>query len=380
MIPIRTDSRLRSTPYTNWAIIGINVLVFLVQHRFHLERHFALNPRNPSLLTFFTYSLLHANAPHIASNLLFLFIFGNNVNDKLGHLGYLAFYLAGGIFAGVCYTLFDSNPVIGASGAVSAVTGAYLCLFPRANVTLVFFFFYVGVFEIPSFWFIGFFFVQDLLMNFSGAPSGVAHMAHLGGTVFGFVICFLLLLFNLLPRDHFDVVSLAHHWNRRRQFRDLTATGYNPFGVGTARLPPEMRLPSPTSPQQEKIQNLKSEISDALNAHDHPKAADLYLQMKQLDPAQVLARQAQLEVSNELASQQRYREAADAYELFLQHYKNFDQVEQVELMLGLIYARYLDRYDRAKEYLIRAMARLRGEKELTLARSELKRIEPLIIP
>src|SRR6266496_847458 len=155
MIPVRTDSRLRTTPWTNWAIIAVNILVFLLQHRMPwLAHRFALSPRNPSLLTFFSYSLLHANAPHIASNLLFLYVFGNNVNDKLGHWGYAAFYLAAGVFAGIAYALFDSGPVIGASGAVSAVTGAYMCLFPRANVTLVFFFFYVGVFEIPSFWFI----------------------------------------------------------------------------------------------------------------------------------------------------------------------------------------------------------------------------------
>src|SRR5439155_4532533 len=92
-------------------------------------------------------------------------------------------------------------------------------------------------------------------------------------------------------------------------------------------------------------------------------------------PEQVLARQAQLEVANQLASQQKYTDAADAYELFLRHYKNFEQVEQVELMLGLIYARYLERYDRAKEYLLRAMARLHGERELSLARTELQRVE-----
>ncbi len=380
MIPVRTDSRLRSTPWTNYVIIAVNVVIFLLQQRMPWLTHkFALNPRNPSLLNFFTYSLLHQNAPHIASNLLFLFIFGSNVNDKMGHLGYVAFYLAGGIFSGLCYAMFDTGSVIGASGAVSAVTGAYMCLFPRANVTLVFFFFYVGVFEIPSLWFIGFFFVQDLLMNFSGAPTGVAHAAHLGGSVFGFAICFILLWLHLLPRDHFDVVSLVRHWNRRREFRDLTAGGYDPFGKA-ARVPAEMRLAAPTSPEQEKIQDLKAQISDAIASHDHAKAAELYLQIKQIDPAQVIARQAQLEVANQLASQQRYPEAAEAYELFLQHYKNFEQVEQVELMLGLIYARYLDRYASAKEYLLRAMARLRGDKELSLARSELKRIEPLISP
>ncbi len=380
MIPIRTDSRLRSTPWTNWAIIALNVLVFLIQHRMpSLTHRFELNPREPSLWNFFTYSLVHANGPHIASNMLFLYIFGNNVNDKMGHWGYSAFYVAGGIFSGICYVLFESNPVIGASGAVSAVTGAYLVLFPLANVTIIFFLFYFATWEIPSFWFIGFFFAQDLLLNFSGSATGVAHLAHIGGTLFGFSICFLLLTFYLLPRDHFDVVAMAKQWNRRRQFRDLTSKGYDPFGYAGAknRVGVERRLPAQAvSREQEKVQDLKAQISDLLSNHHHARAAELYLEIKAIDPEQVLARQAQLEVGNQLASEQRYPQAAEAYESFLRHYRGFEQVEQVELMLGLIYARYLNRYDRAKEYLLRAMARLHGDKELSLARTELNRIEP----
>ena len=134
----------------------------------------------------------------------------------------------------------------------------------------------------------------------------------------------------------------------------------------------------PSDPQQEQIRDLRARIGDAVAQHDLIKASELYLRLREIDPDQVLARQAQLDVANQLASQQLYRDAADAYELFLRHYKNFEQVEQVELMLGLIYARYLERYDRAREYLLRAMARLHGDRELSLARAELQRIEPLV--
>ena len=90
MIPIRTDSPLRTTPWMNWAIIAANVAVFVVQSaiRGSTER-LALDPRDPSLLHFFTYALLHADVLHLAANMLFLYIFGNNVNDKMGHVGYL---------------------------------------------------------------------------------------------------------------------------------------------------------------------------------------------------------------------------------------------------------------------------------------------------
>jgi membrane associated rhomboid family serine protease len=377
MIPLRTDSRLRATPWMNWAIIAANVAAFMVQQKFHLTHALALNARDPSLITFFTYGLLHQNIAHLLSNMLFLYIFGNNVNDKMGHNAYLAFYLAGGIFSGVGYVASSVGYVIGASGAVSAVTGAYLVLFPRAHVTLLYYFFYVGVIEVPSLWFIGFYFAKDLFLNFSGLPSDVAHMAHLSGTVFGFAICFALLSLHLLPRDHFDVVALVKQWNRRRQFRDLTSSGYDPF-THAPRVKVENRLAEPRTPQQQKVYELRNQIGEVIYRQDHSKAAALYLQLREADPEQVLSRQAQLDVANQLASEQQYTHAAEAYEMFLRHYKNFEQIEQVELMLGLIYARYLDRYDRAKEYLLRAMAKLHADKELSLAREELRRIDALV--
>ena len=258
MIPIRTDSRLRSTPWANYSIIAFNVLVFLVQQKFHrLTGMWELSPRQPTLLTFFTYSLLHENALHIGGNMLFLFIFGNNVNDKLGNFAYVVFYLSAGVVAGITYTLAgQALPVIGASGAVAAVTGAYLVLFPRANVTIVYFFFYIGVLELPSFWVIAFYFAQDLFLNFSGAGGGVAHVAHIGGTLFGFTICFALLMANLLPRDHFDVVALVKQWNRRRQFRDITASGYNPFDYASRAAPGKTPATTDHRGAQEKVQDI----------------------------------------------------------------------------------------------------------------------------
>ena len=103
-IPIRTDSPLRRTPYMNWALMAANVLMFAVQQRPSWAQRItslALDPRDPELYQFFTYQFLHGDVWHIVGNMLFLYIFGNNVNDKMGHLGYLAFYLAGGVAAGI---------------------------------------------------------------------------------------------------------------------------------------------------------------------------------------------------------------------------------------------------------------------------------------
>jgi len=399
MIPLRTDSPLRHSPYMNWALIAVNVVVFLCeqagphsQRQLPWYQHYLLDPNAPSILNYFTYAFLHADMWHIGGNMLFLYVFGNNVNDKMGHIGYLGFYLAGGVFAGVAYCASAHVPILGASGAIAAVVGAYLILFPRSNITVLNIFIFIGFFELASFWFIIVFFLfQDVLM-YMIARDNVAHMAHIGGTTFGMGVCFVLLWFQLLPRDQYDVVALFKQWNRRRVYRDAVNSGWNPyltpgpppparpgpgFGPGWGGPPP---VPPPPDPRTTRILDLRSAISEALAAHDLPRAAELYMQLKAIDPQQILSRQAQLDVANQLAGQQLYPQAADAYELFLRHYPKFEQIEQVELMLGLIYARYLSQYERARSYLVKALARLHGDREVSMARTELARIEPLVTP
>jgi membrane associated rhomboid family serine protease len=398
-IPIRNDSPLRRSPYMNWALIAANVVMFIIQASSADQLHgLALSPRNPELYQFFTYQFLHGGITHLLGNMVFLYVFGNNVNDKMGHLGYLAFYLAGGVSAGLAYVMWQAGgtSMVGASGSISAVTGAYLILFPRANVTVLYFFFMIGTFEIASLWLILGFFAYDLFLM--PQDTGVAHLAHIGGTIFGCAVCFAMLWGHLLPRDQFDVVALVRQWNRRRQYRDAVSGGWNPY---LSPAPPGAAAPvpggpawspggpspfatggraagPPPDPRMGRIMDVRAAIADALNAHDLPRAADLYIELKTLDPQQVLARQAQLDVANQLAGQQKYPQAAEAYESFLRHYPKFEQIEQVELMLGLIYARYLAQYRRAKECLLRALAKLHGDREVTMARAELERIEPLL--
>jgi tetratricopeptide (TPR) repeat protein len=282
------------------------------------------------------------------------------------------------VFAGIGYVVTQSGPqsVLGASGAIAAVTGAYLILFPRSNITVIYFFILIGQFEIASMWFILLFFAMDLLYlsrDTHGVHSGVAHAAHVGGTLFGAVVCFTLLAINLLPRDQFDVVALVKQWNRRRQYRDAVSGGWNPY-IGPA---PGVRQAEP-DPKTTRILDLRSSIAEAIAAHELPRAGALYLELKTVDPEQVLSRQAQLDVANQLAAEQLYPQAAEAYELFLRHYPKFEQIEQIELMLGIIYARYLSQYARARECLVKAQARLQGERELAMAKSELERIAPLV--
>jgi membrane associated rhomboid family serine protease len=381
----------------NWALIALNISIYIATsstadgsihgplafyHRQPIREILALDPQNPSLWQYFTYQFLHESWLHVLGNMLFLYIFGNNINDRLGHLGYLAFYLSGGIFAGIGHCLIESAPVIGASGAVAAVTGAYLVMLPRSNITVFLFLIWVGAFEIASIWFVLFFFAQDVIgqvyPELLGGRQAVAHMAHISGTLFGAVVCLSLIALRVIPRDQFDIISLFARWNRRRQYRQMISEGYDPFAY-TPPKPVDVRPVEP-DPRGAKMLELRAEISEAIAHHNLPHAAYLFLQLKNLDPNQVLSRQAQLDVANQLASQQSYPQAADAYEQFLTHYPNFEQIEQVELMLGVVYARYLQRYLRARQLLLRALARLHTEREIQWARSELQRIEPLIAP
>jgi len=373
ILPIRTDSPLRSTPWMNWLLILANVLVFLLEMLYPaIRRQYVLSPRDPHLINYFTYAFLHEGWAHIVGNMLFLYIFGNNVNDKMGNLGYLAFYLAGGVFAGIGYVVTQSlpNPVLGASGAVAAVTGAYLVLFPRSSITILYFFYLIGTFEIPSIYFIAFFFLKDLFFSFAQS-TGVAHTAHVGGTLFGFGVGLSLLGVKLLPRDQFDILALMGRWNKRRQYQSMVRQGYDPFGHSTVTRDPRREEVDAVAQQ---AYELRSQISQSLSSHDLAQAAQLYLQLLSLDPQQVLSRQAQLDVANQLAHEQLYPQAAAAYEQFLRHYPNYDQSGQVQLMLGLIYSRYLRQFDKAREHLNLAVQRSNGEREAELARAELARM------
>ncbi len=210
MIPIRDTIRSRSFPFVNWAIIILNSLVFFYQFNLpdsQLDRFvqtFALVPSqitsNPlSWYPFLTHIWLHGSLLHIIGNMWVLLIFGDNVEDRLGSVRYLIFYLLGGIAAGLLEYFFSAGssvPALGASGAIAAVMGAYLVFYPRAKVvTFVPIFFFGWFVRISSFVFIGLWFLLQLFSGVSSLSaaagtqvSGVAWWAHVGGFLFGLLL------------------------------------------------------------------------------------------------------------------------------------------------------------------------------------------------
>src|SRR5262245_33234172 len=156
-------------------------------------------PASPTLPDLFTSMFMHANVMHLGGNMLYLWIFGDNVEGRLGHVGYLAAYLATGLVAGTIHGIMDpasAVPSLGASGAISGVQGLYLVAYPKNRVRLLLLFFpFVRVVLVPALWIILFWFVlNDLLPSLTrGADvGGVAHRAHLGGAAAGIVLCLAL--------------------------------------------------------------------------------------------------------------------------------------------------------------------------------------------
>jgi membrane associated rhomboid family serine protease len=161
-------------------------------------RHGAFPGQIPTWETAFTAMFMHGGLLHIAGNMIFLAIFGPNVEDAVGRLKFLAFYLLGGLVALAAQIAVDPNsiaPTLGASGAIAAVLGGYILLYPRARIlTLVFIFFFVTIIEVPAMLILGFWFVQQVLFGAAGLANplggggGVAYFAHVGGFLFGLAL------------------------------------------------------------------------------------------------------------------------------------------------------------------------------------------------
>ena len=372
-IPIHTDRPMRRTPSVNLALIAANVIVFILQHKVPgLEDALLLRPQEPTLLGFFGSAFMHAPGQlwHLGGNMLFLYIFGNSLNDRLGNLSYLGFYLGGALMAGLLHVLVDSSPVLGASGAVSAVTGAYLVLFPRSRIAVLILFVFITTAYIPALWFVGLRFAYDLFLAFSsevmGADTGIASFAHLGGTFYGVGVGMMLMVLNLVPRDQMDALSLLRRWRLRREH----AAGLRKMGqLHTSAM--DIVPPTVKDPIVARVQDLRDRINSAIEADDLRGAADRYVELLTLDPGQVLSMQRQLDVANQLAADRRFAEAAAAYELFLGRYDRHAEHAQTQLMLGLIYSRYLNRLEEARRHLSQAAVRLRSPEEARVAREEL---------
>jgi hypothetical protein len=225
MIPIRDDTPRYTTPYVNYLLIALNTLVFLFevslnpQTRQVFVYQFGVEPvrvlsavglahvyaSQPSVMPLLTSMFLHASWLHLIGNMWVLWIFGDNIEDYLGHFSYLVFYLVSGLAASALHVLLNANstvPSVGASGAIAGVMGAYFLLFPSARVlTLVPLIIFFTFIWLPAWIVLGYWFVLQFLSGAAtsiayssrtGGGGGIAFWAHVGGFVAGLVMIKLL--------------------------------------------------------------------------------------------------------------------------------------------------------------------------------------------
>ena len=227
MFPLKDNIPTDRTPVVTVTLIVLNVLVYVLlqegrfglpegggQGEWPVETYAAIPcelsgsgtcataPGGPSpVATLFTSMFMHGSILHLGGNMLFLWIFGNNIEDSMGHLRFLAFYLVGGVAAFALQAAIDldsSVPTLGASGAVAAVLGGYILLYPRARVLTAVFFFIIAFIELPAIVMLGLWFAQQIAFGaaeFTTAGEGgggVAYFAHIGGFVFGLLAIRLL--------------------------------------------------------------------------------------------------------------------------------------------------------------------------------------------
>lgn len=227
MFPLRDSTPSGTFPLITYLIIVINVVVFLVELTMgdrQLEQFFKSFGLVPELFlqqfgpyeifTLFSCMFLHGGWMHLISNMWALFIFGDNIEDRLGHFGYLTFYLACGVCAGLTQVAMShgsTTPTIGASGAIAGVLGGYIICYPTARVlTAIPILFIIRLIEVPATIYLGFWFISQFFTGFAsigretGEEGGIAWWAHVGGFIAGSV---LVKVMYLLRKEKSDTIS-----------------------------------------------------------------------------------------------------------------------------------------------------------------------------
>lgn len=208
MIPYKDDNPIRTFPFVAIGLIVINTIVFIAQMTStadpghvvfaygaipsYLLTFKTIQPIHP-VLTVFTSMFMHGGLLHLGTNMLYLWIFGDNIEDRLGHMRFAVFYILCGIAAAYSHAVTAPSsmlPMVGASGAVSGILGAYILLFPHARVhTLIFLGFFVQIVRLPALFVIGLWiilqFINGIISKGIAGQGGIAWFAHIGGFVFG---------------------------------------------------------------------------------------------------------------------------------------------------------------------------------------------------
>lgn len=374
LIPLGSDVPLRRPTLITHVLIGLSIAAAVggialgaADPDLHerVMRSLAVVPGVTPWYTWVTYAFLHGGFLHLAGNCLFLFVFGPPVEDRLGRVWFAALYFAGAAFAVLAqWAIQGADPMIGASGAISCIAGAFLVLFPRSGVRIFLFFIMIGIITLPAWVFILMHVAWDILKLGSGSGGNVAVGAHLGGYALGAAVAAGCLGTGILKREGLDLFTLGKQAARRRAIKEAS--------FRSTQL--TRREPSrPPDPHAEALAQARARVLTLLSAGDHPGAVvayhNLLKEFGHLPHGCTLPRERQYELANHLFQQGDHQTAAIAYARFLDSYAGDAETPVVKLMLGLLNARYLNDPIAAKRLIAEAQPDLHDEQHAALARS-----------
>lgn len=380
IFPYGTDRPLRQPAVVTYALIAANVAVHITlgvlaqtrpeDHQRWLAWAWVQGPlTSPDFHwhTLFTSAFLHGGIRHLLGNMLVLWTFGPSLEDRFGKLGFLAFYLFGGAASGALHALLEPRPAIGASGAIAAVTGAFLILFPFVMIRC-FSLIGMGLIEIKAWWLVAFAIIWDLFSEATGITRGIAHIAHLGGYAFGCSVALLLLATRILPRQEYDLLSFAKRRHRRAVLRSAVRDA-------TERQTERFQQAKANPAESDRLAELRAEVTRLLNAPDIAPAARAYRTLADtyghLPGAAVLPRHRQYDLASRAYQAGDHEVASYAFARFLETYPRDSEAPRIKLLLGMIHARSLNDPVKAKALINEALPQL-DDNEKTIARKELE--------
>ncbi|MBX3389141.1 MAG: rhomboid family intramembrane serine protease [Phycisphaeraceae bacterium] len=394
IFPIGTDRPLQRPTLVNHLLLLLNLFAFCIvvvgtgmegeTYEWVVDT-FGVSREHHEWWRFISYTFVHAGPMHLIGNLVTLWVFGPNVEDRFGRLGYLAFYVMGGAIAGMAHLISGPAIVIGASGAISAVTGAFLVLFPRTVVRTFIFFFLIGVFNIPAIYFICFAIARDALGAGTGG-SNVSYAAHFGGYIYGFSVAMFLLVTKVLAREDYDLFFMLRQMKRRREMQEALRESQQRLRRDAAR-PERIVVELPEVPAE--VAQARAALSRAVSANERTNLPALYSALisaveaarkvnSNLSPSlEVLSNRAQVDLANRLFEAGERELAARAYKGFLTLYEKDPESGVVRVMLALLMVRYLKQQQQAKSILEAAIGALKDKdaEHKELARSLLSEID-----
>lgn len=351
-LPLGTNLETKRRPLVVYGLVALNIAIHIVVFTGFRREDLAVtewfNALKLSARGFhwwepISYQFLHdpRGIGHIASNMIFLLAFGGVVECRLGRIGFLALYLAGGALAGLLQIAMTGGSVIGASGSVSVVAGAFLALHPRGHVHGLWLLPPSRI-SMPAAWLLGLYAAIDLVNTltdaFGATRTGVGTIAHLAGLVFGLCVCLALLGTGVLVRNDFDLFFMIKQWKRRRDLRAATAAA----GLGTADGPIAARVRADSVDEMSpKERTLRLTIATAHRERDLILAAQIYRDLLAINPTATIPSALQLDVANQLAKSGEARAARAAYANFVERFRTDPAVSDARLMLAVIELRRL---------------------------------------